>query len=70
MKTAGIEDEHTRNFKIASEVQVYCRFIKIWERLVEYPDGRKVSWDVAGHVTTNPAFAVIFPYNSISVNYI
>ena len=71
-------------FKILNEVEIYKRFIRVWQRDVLFPDGRQISWfvfwlrdlgcdlgrDVAGHNVPNPAFAVIFPYDSKRVSYI
>ncbi|EGF83781.1 hypothetical protein BATDEDRAFT_21249 [Batrachochytrium dendrobatidis JAM81] len=49
---------------IVSEQQTYKRFLTVWSRQVQSPDGRVIDWDVAGHGTQAPAFATVFPYNS------
>lgn len=54
--------------KVLDEVQVYKRYLTVWSRKTQYPDGRITEWDVVGHGIPNPAFAVVFPYNSNTVN--
>lgn len=56
-------------FQIKEEVLTYSRYLKVWSREVKYPNGMEVSWDVVGHSTSSPAFAVIFPYNTETVRY-
>ncbi|TPX53833.1 hypothetical protein PhCBS80983_g06141 [Powellomyces hirtus] len=53
-------------FKVVSEQEAYRRYISVWHRKVEYPDGRVVDWDVAGHDTPNPSFSVTFPFDTKS----
>ncbi|KAI9017380.1 hypothetical protein BC832DRAFT_588645 [Gaertneriomyces semiglobifer] len=54
----------TKGFEILEEKVAYKRYITVWDRLVQYPDGRKLAWDVCGHSTANPAFAVCFPFDT------
>lgn len=50
------------SFEIVEETVAYKRFLCLSHRLVRYPDARQVSWDVVGHPTPLPTFAVIMPY--------
>ncbi|KAJ3007664.1 hypothetical protein HKX48_008992 [Thoreauomyces humboldtii] len=52
------------SFAVLEEKEVYRRYISVWDRKIQYPDGRIISWDVAGHDTPNPSFSVTFPFNT------
>ena len=49
-------------FKILDETLAYKRYLSIMNRTVKYPDGRQISWDVAGSQQKGPNFATCFPY--------
>ena len=49
-------------FLIQSEELVYKRFLKTWNRRVQYPNGRIFDWDIVGQPGTGPHFATVFPY--------
>ncbi|KAJ3157817.1 hypothetical protein HDU89_000196 [Geranomyces variabilis] len=51
-------------FTVISEEEAYRRYISVWHRKVRYPDGREISWDVAGHDVPNPSFSVTFPFDT------
>jgi hypothetical protein len=53
-------------FKIHSESLAFKRFIKIWHRKVEFPDGRIIDWDLVGQEGDGPHFATVFPYSTKS----
>ncbi|KAJ3105709.1 hypothetical protein HDU97_007686 [Phlyctochytrium planicorne] len=47
--------------KVKEDELSYKRFLKMWNRVVLFPNG-PVEWDVVGHGVPNPSFCVIFPY--------
>nr|KAJ3419399.1 hypothetical protein HK105_007002 [Polyrhizophydium stewartii] len=64
---------------ILEERIAYKRFVTVWHRHVEFPDGRKLdcavqpvslttaAWlarDAGGHGTRSPAFVTVFPFNT------
>jgi len=49
-------------FSIVSETQIFKRFRTINERIVQYPDGKQMSFDVL--VTTSNKFVTVLPYNT------
>jgi hypothetical protein len=51
-------------FKILKEELGYKRYLRLWNRQVQYPDGRIFDWDVVGINTPGPHFCVVFPYDS------
>lgn len=53
-------------FEVISEVLAHKRFLKVWHRLVKFPDGRQLDWDSVGVETRGPHFTVIFPFFSKS----
>jgi hypothetical protein len=52
---------------LLSEQISYKRYLTLWDRQVEFPNGRRVHWDVTGHSTPNPTFATVFPFNTKTV---
>ena len=38
------------SFRVSSEAAVYSRFLQVQNRQVVYPDGRKIDFDIVGHV--------------------
>ena len=57
----------TSKFIIQKEEIVYKRFINVWNRQVRYPNGKVIEWDIAGHNTPYPTFAVVFPFDTKTV---
>jgi hypothetical protein len=60
-----------QSFEVVEEKVAYKRYLQIRHRIVSYPDGRKVDWDVVGklimrvgHPVANPCFCLVFPFNS------
>lgn len=51
-------------FTIHEEKLAYKRFLKLWHRKVEFPDGRVIDWDSVGESSNGPHFCVIFPYDT------
>jgi hypothetical protein len=51
-------------FKILKEELVYKRYLQVWNRSVQYPDGRIFDWDVVGQNNCGPHFCVVFPYDT------
>lgn len=49
-------------FELVSETLSYKRYQTVHERLVRYPDGREVSFDVVGTASRSSVF--VFPYNT------
>jgi hypothetical protein len=52
------------SFTILKEELAFKRYLKLWHRKVQYPDGRIFDWDVVGVNSTGPHFCVVFPYNT------
>ncbi|KAI8812132.1 hypothetical protein BJ742DRAFT_794921 [Cladochytrium replicatum] len=49
---------------VVEEKVAYKRYLTVWQRSVQFPDGKTVEWDVTGHTLPNPAFVVVFPFNT------
>ncbi|KAI9205205.1 uncharacterized protein BJ171DRAFT_423593 [Polychytrium aggregatum] len=57
--------EAREELPVVGEERVYKRYLCIWNRQVEYPDGRIIDWDIAGHnIQIQPCFSVTFPFNT------
>ncbi|KAI9100690.1 WD40-repeat-containing domain protein [Phlyctochytrium arcticum] len=63
-KSLQAQLEDNTHYKVISTKEAYRRYISIWDRRVEYPDGRVIDWDVVGHDLPNPCFSVVFPFNT------
>ncbi|KAI8823132.1 uncharacterized protein EV422DRAFT_494325 [Fimicolochytrium jonesii] len=63
LHTLILRDER---FPVVEEKEAYRRYLSVWNRKVRYPDGRVIDWDVVGHDTPNPAFSVVFPFDTQS----
>jgi hypothetical protein len=51
-------------FIIHEERLAFKRYLKLWHRRIEFPDGRIIDWDCIGEASPGPHFCVVFPYNS------
>lgn len=51
-------------FTIVSESKVYSRYLHVFNRRVQYPDGNVHEFDVCGHPKSQYMFAVVFPFNT------
>jgi len=51
-------------FKIISEATVYRRYLKVVDRLVEFPNQEKIHWDIVEHsFNDSHLFVCIFPFD-------
>jgi hypothetical protein len=53
---SDVEDEGD-SFRIVSESKAYSRYLQVEDREVEYPDGRRIAFDIVGHVSDHNASA-------------
>lgn len=51
-------------FTIVGESKVYSRYLHVFNRRVQYPDGNIHEFDVCGHPKSQYMFAVVFPFNT------
>lgn len=51
-------------FDIVSHDLIFKRYQSVYQREVQYPDGRQVSYDVTGNARSNFKSVFIFPFNS------
>lgn len=61
MNLKQLADSGKPAFRIIKEQCLHKHFLTLDSRTVEYPDGRKVEWEVAGH---NAPFATVFAFNT------
>lgn len=61
---SSIELFSHNNFDILSHDVIFKRYQTIYQRDVRYPDGRQVSYDVIGNVSSNFKSVFIFPFNT------
>ncbi len=55
-------------FKITQQQPVYKRYLAVFDRHVEFPNGQIIKWDVVGHSFNESAqFVCVLPYNSKNV---
>jgi hypothetical protein len=64
--TTSAHSKVKTSLELKSDTVSYKRYLTVRSRIVAYPDGRQVDWDIVGHSTPNPAFCTVFPYNSVS----
>ena len=50
------------DFAILSESTLHDRYLRVESRLVRYPDGREVAFDIVGHPKNEHHFVVVFVY--------
>ena len=52
-------------FRLLGEAEVpYSRFLQVEDRQIEYPDGRRIAFDIVGHQRTNFHFVTIFAFDT------
>jgi NUDIX domain len=51
-----------QEFKILDESLACKRFLSLWHRTIQFPDGRQIEWDSVGQSRKGPHFTVIFPF--------
>ncbi len=51
--------------EVVHESKGYKRYLTVWHRLIRYPNGSTVDWDVSGHTLSAPAYAIVLPFNAV-----
>jgi hypothetical protein len=51
-------------FKILKQNLLHKRYLHVYNRTVQFPDGKIVDWDIVGHERNSyPNFVVVFPFD-------
>ena len=60
---APLQDGDPR-FRVLSEQVLHRRYLTLYNRSVQFPEGPVLEYDVVGHPQADFKFAVVFPYHS------
>lgn len=52
-------DERNKRFKVVAEEVVYGRYARVYDRKIQFPNGKTFSFDIWGRVWRNNSFSVV-----------
>jgi hypothetical protein len=64
MAVNGSHDKGQEDFRVIVDEKLYSRYLTLYNRKVQYPDGQVHEFDVCGHAKTQFKFAVVMPFNT------
>jgi hypothetical protein len=51
-------------YKVVKEEKIYSRYMQMYNRTIQYPDGTTYDFDVCGHANSQFRFTVVMPFNT------